>query len=422
MTSASWPMLTLGELTATTRPICYGVLKPGPAVPDGVPLLRIVDLAGDRVDDSAVHRISESLDKEFSRSRLVGGEVLLSIQGTIGRVAICPPRLAGANISRTIAVIQPDSRLLPEFLRYFLLYRTASHSFETGGTTRASLNISTIRDIRVPVPELDQQRHIVEILEDHLSRLDAGTGVLRRLPRRLQALQRALIDKVFMAEADARGWSVVPLEQCASDEPRSITDGPFGSNLTSAHYVPVGARVVRLQNIGDGVFKKADAFISEDHFKSLRSHEVRAGDLVVASLGEELPRAAVVPELGSSAIVKADCVRVRLRPDIDPAWVALACRSTRIKSWARTRVHGVGRQRLGVAGIKEIPIPLPDEEVRRATTGELTQALEDLDRLGMSVALGSARLAALRRSLLNAAFSGRLTGSSADVAEEVCGV
>ena len=97
---ARWDTATLGELTASTRPICYGVLKPGPHDPAGVPLVRITDLMGGGVKSSGLHFISKALDDEFRRSRLNGGEVLLSIQGTIGRAAICPDELAGANISR----------------------------------------------------------------------------------------------------------------------------------------------------------------------------------------------------------------------------------------------------------------------------------------------------------------------------------
>ena len=117
-----WTSATLAVLTERTRPICYGVLKPGPFEPGGVPLLRIQDLAGNRVAEDGIHLISRQLDDEFRRSRLEGGEILLSIQGTIGRTAIVPTRLAGANISRTLAVIRPDSPLIPEFLYYYFQY------------------------------------------------------------------------------------------------------------------------------------------------------------------------------------------------------------------------------------------------------------------------------------------------------------
>ncbi len=114
-----WPNLSLGELTERTRPICYGVLKPGISDENGVPLIRVTDISGNYFDDSKLLRISPSLDEEFRRSRLKGGEILISIQGTIGRVAVCSPQFAGANISRTIAVVRPDERVERRFAYWF---------------------------------------------------------------------------------------------------------------------------------------------------------------------------------------------------------------------------------------------------------------------------------------------------------------
>src|SRR4051812_12193420 len=104
----------------------------------------------------------------------------------------------------------------------------------------------------------------------------------------------------------------MPLEDVATRAPASITDGPFGSNLKSEHYTETGARVVRLQNIGEGVFLDAEAHISLERFDRLRKHEVEAGDVLVAMLGEVLPRACIAPISLGLAIVKADCVRVRI--------------------------------------------------------------------------------------------------------------
>ncbi len=64
-------LLSLGELTESTRPICYGVLKPGPYTDRGVPLVRIVDINANVLRPFGLHKISKSLDEEFYRSRLV---------------------------------------------------------------------------------------------------------------------------------------------------------------------------------------------------------------------------------------------------------------------------------------------------------------------------------------------------------------
>lgn len=107
-------------------------------------------------------------------------------------------------------------------------------------------------------------------------------------------------------------WPLATLESLASDEARAITDGPFGSNLARQHYTSSGPRVIRLQNIGDREFIDNPAHISQAHFERLRAHEVLPGDLLVASLGEVLPRGCLAPNNLGPAIVKADCIRVRL--------------------------------------------------------------------------------------------------------------
>src|SRR5207247_739912 len=68
----------------------------------------------------------------------------------------------------------------------------------------------------------------------------------------------------------AAGWAWATVEQLAAPEPNSITDGPFGSNLKTKHYTDSGPRVIRLQNIGDGVYVDEEAHISQAHFQRLQ--------------------------------------------------------------------------------------------------------------------------------------------------------
>lgn len=188
-------------------------------------------------------------------------------------------------------------------------------------------------------------------------------------------------------------WPIVRLDDLRSRDPRAITDGPFGSNLASRHYTDHGPRVVRLQNIGDGRFIDEKAHISDAHFEFLRAHEVRPGDLLVASLGEVLPRACLAPASLGRAIVKADCIRVRLSPDVEPRWVLYALQRPEVRRWADDHRHGVGRPRLGLKVIRQIPVPLPplDEQQR------IVDVLEDhLSRLDA----GTAYLDSTRRRLL----------------------
>lgn len=186
------------------------------------------------------------------------------------------------------------------------------------------------------------------------------------------------------------GWEMVELQDLSAPEPRSITDGPFGSNLKTAHYTDAGPRVIRLQNVGYGEFIDEYAHISEEHFESLLNHEVRGGDLVVASLGENLPRSCVIPKSLGPAIVKADCIRVRLHADIDARYVNYALQRPELKAVVADQIHGVGRPRLGMEGIRVLSVPLaPSNEQARivaAIEEHLTSLAVAIDTLSEIVA------------------------------------
>lgn len=219
-------------------------------------------------------------------------------------------------------------------------------------------------------------------------------------------------DIVGASLADAplpEGWCWATVAQLGAHEPSSITDGPFGSNLKTEHYTEAGPRVIRLQNIGDGEFYDEKAHISEEHFMTLRRHEVFAGDLVIAGLGEILPRACIIPEYVGQAIVKADCIRFKPHPALaDAKYLNAALNSEPLKKAAARIIHGVGRPRLNQQEIKSLPIPLPPLAEQHRIVAEVERRLSVAQELEAAIAANLARAGRLRQSILKRAFEGKL--------------
>ncbi|MBL9040986.1 MAG: restriction endonuclease subunit S [Myxococcales bacterium] len=213
-------------------------------------------------------------------------------------------------------------------------------------------------------------------------------------------------------------WSWVEVDGITSS-PSDITDGPFGSNLKTEHYTDAGPCVIRLQNIGDGFFIEEKAHISPEHFASLRKHEVKVGDIVVAMLGSELPRACIVPSTLGLAIVKADCVRVR--PDealVDSHYVSSALNSSVVRYQAKELVHGVGRPRLGLNLFRTLKVPLAPKNEQQRIVEAIDSYLSRLDAAAASLARVEAKLKAYRASVLKAAVEGRLVPTEAALAKQ----
>jgi type I restriction enzyme, S subunit len=201
--------------------------------------------------------------------------------------------------------------------------------------------------------------------------------------------------------SEGLGWALATVGEIAT-----LTDGPFGSNLKTSHYVESGPRVVRLQNIGDGVFRDEYAHITDEHFVSLHKHEVVGGDIVAASLGDDPPRACLVPSWLGPAIVKADCIRIRVAGGIESAFLMWMLNSRPVRQQAAVSVKGIGRPRLGLGGIRKLLVPVPPLNEQRRIVAAIEEHLSRLDAADASLAAGMLRLDALRTATLRDAVNG----------------
>ena len=164
--SNEWATKNLESLVY--RPLCYGVLKPGEDVLDGHPLIRIQDI-DDRgfIDIRKVIRITDELHYEFRRTILNTNDLIISIVGTLGKVFVIPKELNGANITRAFAVIGADCKLIDT--RFIYQYLNSSMIQEwllntATGNAQKVLNIAALKELQIPLPIIEEQRRIAEVL------------------------------------------------------------------------------------------------------------------------------------------------------------------------------------------------------------------------------------------------------------------
>lgn len=202
------------------------------------------------------------------------------------------------------------------------------------------------------------------------------------------------------------GWAMATVDELATVD--GITDGPFGTNLKTEHYTDVGPRVVRLQNIGDGVFRDERAHISEEHFARLRKHSVLSGDVVVASLGDMLPRACLAPTTLGPAIVKADCIRVRPGAAIDPTMLMWTLNAPQTRERVGVSIKGVGRPRVNLRDLRSLVLPVPPIDEQHRIVGAIEEAFSKLDAGETGLRTVGQLLKRMRAAVLSAAVTGRL--------------
>lgn len=337
-----------------------------------------------------------------------------------GKGAIMRDLDGGAGFGTTeLTVLRPRAGVDARFLRYFL----ASAQFmadATGAMTGAGglkrVPDWFIRDYPARWPDTSTQENIANFLDDQTARIDALIAEKERLVERIQEYWRSIVAYETGAVEAAPGWKAIALKRVTL----ARCDGPFGSGLTSAHYVEQGARVVRLQNIKFAEFDGTDtAFVDSEYFTSeLSYHNVLPGDVLVAGLGDErnfVGRACVAPDFGGDALVKADCFRFRLDcTQALPEFVALQL-SARAELDAGELSSGSTRQRIPLTLMQSRMVWLPELSGQKGIVRGLQVAKGKVDELLAHAELHIERLREYRSSLISAAVTGQLdVGATAE--------
>lgn len=176
----NWVWCRLGVLLSPNRGLSYGVLKPSINDPNGVVFIKSGDIGDFEVNENINTRITHELDNEYKRTKILGGEILITLVGaSIGRCSIVPNSLIGANVSRAVGVCN----IVHSINKHYFIYQLFS-SIQAlisknllDGSNRPVLNLDTIRNISFPLPPFEEQNRIVQKLDElmqYCNELDAS--------------------------------------------------------------------------------------------------------------------------------------------------------------------------------------------------------------------------------------------------------
>jgi type I restriction enzyme, S subunit len=203
-----WDAVALDDCIVESRPICYGILMPGKAVPGGVPVVKVKDIRHGLVDESDLLLTSQEIDRQYSRSRLTAGDLLMTIRGTTGRVAMVPPALSGANITQDTARISIRHDLSNRYVYHALQAPAMQRQVRdhTRGQAVKGINIGDVRLLKIPLPPKSEQEVLAELF-------DANFAYERALVRCLQGsmlCKKALSHVLLSGEIRVSAVAVVP--------------------------------------------------------------------------------------------------------------------------------------------------------------------------------------------------------------------
>ena len=117
-----WDLRSLDSLVEAGRTIRYGIVQPGPFIPNSVLMLRSQDYSKGWTGPDEMHRVSPSLALQYRNAQIKAGDLIVTIVGAgIGQVVHAPDWLDGAVLSRSTGRVAIDrSKADPAFVQGIL--------------------------------------------------------------------------------------------------------------------------------------------------------------------------------------------------------------------------------------------------------------------------------------------------------------
>ena len=378
------------ELRDRARPISYGIVQPGPAVADGVPIVRVNNFTGDGLDISNVLRVSPTIEAQYQRSRPKGGDVLVSLVGSIGQVAIAPPEIEGWNLARAVGIIPTADDHHSYWISYALRAPDAQAFIHrhANTTVQATFNLKDLASLPIPYPP----RAVREAALSVLVPLDRKIELNRRMNETLEAMAQAIFRDWFVDFGPVRrklAGATDPVEIMGGVAPDTEWARKLSAlfpNDLDAEGTPQGWKVSNLgalaEAVGEGVAPSAiqpeTSYIGLEHMPrrsiALETWETAAkissqkarfqrGQILFGKLRPYFHKVGIAPTDG---VCSTDIVVLDSRKSFDRALVASCVSSDAFVAFTDQASTGTKMPRTSWGQMRSYALAIADEPARMA--------------------------------------------------------
>ena len=322
-----------------------------------------------------------------NRSNLESGDVLFTGTGTIGNVAIIEETPTNWNIKEGVYSIKPKKEIIcSKFLMYIFESERVRKDIEgrkAGGTVK-SISMTEMKKIKIPIPPLEIQEKIVQILDKMTEYVTELTSELTSRKKQYSFYRDKLLsfeDEVYPVEWKELG-EVVKYTRGKGLSKKDKETGNFPIILYGELYTVYGDYIKRIVS-----------FSSEDvKDKSVR---IRAGDIV-------LPISSTTKEaqIGKGSVLCVDEVflggdAISLSPldFVLSSYLMYVINGGNFEKEKMNCVRGTTIQHLNPDRLLKIKIPIPPLEIQE----KIVQILDNFDTVCNDLSIGLPKEIELRQ-------------------------
>ncbi len=386
---------------------------------EGEYLVTGTDLESGQVSWEACHRVSPQRWQQDPRIQLRNGDVLITKDGTIGKLALVGGQPGNATLNSGIFRVRPGESLSGRFLFWVFESRLFADFVDLlgQGSTISHLYERDIINFRVPLRPLGAQQIVADYLDAETARIDALIAKKQRMMELLRnhlevsmtevALGRQLglalhESGVIWVGSIPEDWPVVRLNRVAR-----LESGHTPARTNPDLWIDPDKPWITLNDVGElaasEFISTTKNLISDAGLAASSARMLPAGTVV-------LSRDATVGRVGIMAQSMATSQHFAAwvcSQQIEPRYLWLLLRFA-MQPFLASFDDGATLRTIGMPHIKRFAVPLPAIETQKQLVDLAEKARRDVERLGQCLSHQVDLLRERRQALITAAVTGEL--------------
>ena len=382
--------------------------------PNGqVRLTQLADVGDGEFRSRSDRWMNEEQASRLNVNYLQPGDLLMArMPDPLGRTCMVPENIGRAVTVVDVAIIRITRKdVNPKFVMWLLNSPGIRQQIEmlASGTTRRRITRKNLGTIDLPMPPFEEQNKIVELLEDHISRLDAALADVKQAKIKAAQFRRSLLKAGLNGffhngprDEDSgllKTWRIETLAEVADwtsgGPPSSKESTLYGGNIP---WIVIG-------DLTEGVVLETEKTITQKGLDSSSAKKLPVGTVMVAMYGASIGRTGVMGK--EMTTNQAIACGIPKDEKILGQYLLYFLQSQKNEFIAAGKGGAQPNISQGVVKSWQIPLPPKDEQLQiineiDAQLGHLAQANKVAETL-LTESTG------LSRSLLQAAFTGQLT-------------
>ena len=329
--------------------------------------------------------------------------VLVAMYGaTAGQVGVLRFE---ASTNQAVCGILPNEKTIPEYLFYCFLSKKDELVSQAVGGAQPNISQIKIKNTKIPLPPLDEQKRIVEILDKAFTAITKAKDNAEQNLINAKELFESYLQNIFQNKG--KDWEERTLKELTVKIGSGAT--PRGG---SASYKTEGISLVRSMNVHDLNFRKNKlAFIDDNQAKALSNVTLQENDVLLNITGASIARCCMIPKEFLPARVNQHVSIIRAKKEvINPSFLVLLLTSKFYKDQILfTGEQGATRQAVTKAQLEAFNVAFPKSTTEQQAIVKKLDALSaETKRLEAIYQQKLEDLEELKKSILQKAFEEEL--------------